>query len=360
MSGNFSLRRRLVLALLAVFVLGIAGTATYDRLELQEVRERLRHVSEGPETTAFQFSQMAEQDREFLGFILVPFTLAAIAVILSITHWSLRSIRRASEGAAQIDIRRLDARLDTRDLPSEIVPLVRAVNGTLDRLATAYTAEQRLTSDAAHELRTPLAVLQTRLQTAKLSGAVDWPAIEQDLAHLQRVVAQILDLARKESRQHASERRDPRPVNLARVLREAAALILPLAEQADRIIEIEAPDALWVSGSADDLRDLIRNLLENALVHGRGTIRGTLERAGENGGPARAVISVSDEGDGVPDALQEAMFERFRKLAPRSSGAGLGLAIVRHVARHHGGEASFASNATLRVVLPALDEHASR
>lgn len=352
MSRNFSLRRRLAISLFCVFLLGIAATATYDRLELKEIRERLRHVT--PDTAAaFQLNQMAEQDLEFLAFILVPFTVAAMGVILFITHRSFRGIQRASKRAAQIDIERLDARLEFEDLPDEIVPLVQAVNGTLNRLAAAYTAEQRLTANAAHELRTPLAVLQTRLQSAKLGGVMDWNAIERDLAQLQRVVSQILELARRDSRRLIPGSGERAPVNLARALREAAALLLPLAEQTNRTIDINAPDSLMVEVSAEDLRDLLRNLIENALEHGRGTVSGALERTTDRHGPC-ALITIDDEGPGVPESLREAAFERFRKLSPQSRGAGLGLAIARQIAESHGGTVEFvdAPHGRIRVVLP--------
>lgn len=353
MSRHFSLRRRLMLSLFGVFLLGVAATAIYFRLEMREVQQRLRELPAGSTVVSLQFNQMVKEDIEFLGFILVPFTVAAIGVILFITQWSLRGLQRAAQRAAQIDAARLDERLDITDLPNEIVPVVRAINGSLDRLAAAYLAEQRLTANAAHELRTPLAVLQTRLQSAKLNGAIDWPTIEQDLAQLQRVIAQILDLARKESRGPAGALLDRQPVNLARVLREAAAQVLPLAERTNRQIEINAPDTIMVDGFADDLRDMLRNLLENALQHGAGTICGSM-RSDEHDGHARVVVSVADEGAGIPASLHEAVFERFRKLSPRSTGAGLGLSIVRQVARDHGGEAWLASGsqATVRIGLP--------
>src|SRR3546814_18082385 len=87
-------------------------------------------------------------------------------------------------------------RLTADGLPGEIRPLVDAVNGALDRLADAYAAERRLTADAAHELRTPLAVLSLRLQRARLDGAIDWPAIEREMARMGRLVGQTLALAR--------------------------------------------------------------------------------------------------------------------------------------------------------------------
>ena len=90
MSGNFSLRRRLVFSLLGVFLLGIAATAIFFRWELRDIQYRLNQTPAGSTAVSVQFNQMVEEDIEFLGFILVPFTVAAIGVIFFITHWSLR------------------------------------------------------------------------------------------------------------------------------------------------------------------------------------------------------------------------------------------------------------------------------
>ena len=130
-----------------------------------------------------------------------------------------------------------------------------------------------------------------------------------------------------------------RPTNLSRVVREAAAAVLPLIEAEGRSIEVEAPDVLPIRGLHDDLCDAVRNLLENALVHGEGTIRVSVREDVEDK-KRRALIEVADQGSGIPAGLRELVFERFRKAVATSPGAGLGLAIVRHVARAHGGEAS--------------------
>jgi two-component system sensor histidine kinase QseC len=96
------------------------------------------------------------------------------------------------------------------------------------------------------------------------------------------------------------------------------------------------PDVVLLRGGADDLRDMIRNLLDNALVHGRGTVIARIHPVA--GG---VTIEVIDEGAGVPSGQEEFVFERFRKLNAESPGSGLGLAIVRQVARTHGGDARF-------------------
>lgn len=280
-----------------------------------------------------------DEAREHLS-VFVLFAAAAFALIWLIVGWSLRPLDRAAREAAAVGPRNPSGRLSEEGLPSEIRPLVAAVNGALERLDRAYAAQKRLTADAAHELRTPLAVLSLRLQRARIDAAVDWPAVEGDVAGMRRLVDQLMTMARKEDPTRAGGD-DPAglpPVNLSRVVREAAALVLPLAEQGGRPIEVEAPDAVPVRGRPDDLRDAVRNLLDNALSHGAGTVRVSVGEACDRDGRRAALVEVADQGPGVPDELKEAVFDRFRKVVPASPGAGLGLAIVRHVVGAHGGE----------------------
>jgi two-component system sensor histidine kinase TctE len=296
---------------------------------------------------------LLEENLEYFGLILVPSVVVALLLIWLICGWSLRPIVRASREAAAIGPTTLDTRITAAGLPSEIRILVEAVNGALNRLADAYAAERRLTADAAHELRTPLAVLSLRLQKAKLEGVIDWPTIERELAQMGRLVSQLLDLARKESAARMGVA-DKAPVNLSRIIREAAAMILPLVEKAGRTVDVEAPVIVLVHGRADDLRDMVRNLLDNALVHGQGAIRVRV-RHDLNGKGQWAVIDVADDGPGLSQGLQEIVFERFHKGTAASPGAGLGLAIVRQVARTHNGQVGFlpGPGCSIRVSLPA-------
>jgi two-component system sensor histidine kinase QseC len=285
--------------------------------------------------------------------VIVPFALLAIALIWLISWWSLRPVARASREAAGVGPQHPDLRISAGGLPREVQPLVEAVNGALDRLSRAYATERRLTTDAAHELRTPLAVLNLRLQRARLTGNTDWDAVERELAQMGRLVDQLLDLARKESL--ARERRaEQHPVvNLSRIVREAAAAVLPLAEARDRELAVEVPDSVPVRGDSDDLRDMVRNLLENAILHGRGKVSARIEDPGK--GSDRVEIEVADEGPGIPAGQEESVFQRFRRLNAETPGSGLGLAIVRHVARSHGGDARFLPGVgCVMVSLPGL------
>src|SRR6476660_1919243 len=109
-------------------------------------------------------------------------------------------------------------------------------------------------------------------------------------------------------------------INLARIVRESAAMVLPIAEKEDRFVIVEAPDMVPFLGRADDLREMVHNLLDNALVHGSGTVRVGV-RHERDGRGQQIVIEVADEGTGVPELIKETVFERFRK-GPLSQGAG--------------------------------------
>ncbi len=278
--------------------------------------------------------------------VLAPFALVMLVLISLVAGWSLRGLRRASLQASRVGAHRPDARIAVAGLPGEVIPLVEAVNAALGRLATAFDMQRRFTADAAHEMRTPLAVLSLRLQRARYHNILpEWEAVEADLATMRRLIEDLLDLARKEVRS-----RPRQPVNLSRVAREAAAAIEPLTLQAGRVLQVELPDALWIEGNPHDLRDMVRNLVANAFEHGRGRI--TLSLASR---PGDAVtLEVSDEGPGVALAQREAVFERFRKGSAGSAGSGLGLAIVRAVAQAHAGSVEFIAGAAccIRVVLP--------
>jgi len=299
-------------------------------------RDGLLVISRGQIQSEALAESMIEESVEPM-YLLIPSGIVALATIWLVGSWSLRPLERASREASVVGPANPSARVSIEGLPNEVLPLVAAVNGALDRLSQAYEAERRLTADAAHELRTPLAVLDLRLQRAELDGDLDWGAVRRDFEHLHRVVAQLLDLARMESAAHSLPQ--PQPVNLPRIVREATAMVLPLADDAGREIEIanDGDEPISIMGYAADLRNMVRNLLDNALSHGRGKITVQLTGPARTEFGSQVVLRVIDEGGGVPEELREVVFDRFRKGKASSAGAGLGLAIVRHVARVHGG-----------------------
>lgn len=309
-------------------------------------------ASPGPRGTTIVVSRRTplEVDRQFLASIERDETLFALVLLFVLAplllwwvlNWSLRPIERAAEEAAAIGPGDVGARLSTVGVPNELRPLVGAVNDALDRLGRALEAERRLAADAAHGLRTPLSVLDLRVQRA-LAGEVDWPALSADVARLRQMIDQLLGLTRRE----AAGPPAAMPVNLARVASEAAASIVVLVEEAGRSLAVDLPDtAIYVLGDADELRDMIANLLENAFLHGEGRITLRLREEGD-----RLVLIVADEGPGVPEERRERVFDRFISFARDGRGGGLGLSIVRQVAARHGGQATITDEGAV-VTLP--------
>jgi two-component system sensor histidine kinase QseC len=325
-----SLRVRLAAAMLTLLVLALAASSLLDRLW---------------QTSAVPAEAEPYQD----AIVLAVFSAVVIALVWIVSLWSLRPLAQAAREAGEAGPAHPGARISATDLPTEIRPLVASVNAALDRMEAAYDAERRFTANAAHELRTPLSVLSLRLQQAQTSGAADWPGITADLRHMTRLVGQLLDLARKEQAGRAEPAGGLPVLNLSRVAREAAAAALPLAEAANRRLAVHLPADLPVRGRADDLRDAVLNLLDNAIKHGTGDIFLSAGRSG-----AGLHLDVADAGEGPPAALRELLFERFRKAQASPGGTGLGLAIVREVARGHGGDASFlpTPTCTIRLQLP--------
>jgi two-component system sensor histidine kinase QseC len=264
-----------------------------------------------------------------------------VAAAWVVAAWSLRPLARASQEAAMIGPDRLDDRITLTGLPTEVVSLASAVNGALDRVARAYATERRFTADAAHALRTPVAVMDLRLQRAAATGELDQAALRADLTQIARLVSGLLNLARAEQGERSCAE-----INLARLLRETAAGLQPAFDATNRALVVEAPETLAISADPRSLRDMIEALIDNALRHGAGQVTVRLCAVGD-----RCVLAVEDRGEGVPPELHDRMFDRFNKRDANSAGAGLGLSIVRQTARSLGGDARFVAPASIEVVL---------
>jgi signal transduction histidine kinase len=203
--------------------------------------------------------------------------------------------------------------------------MVRAVNAALDRVEEAFRQQRRFTADAAHEMRTPIAVLRAHLDTLEDAHASE---LAQDLQALDRVVAQLLKLAQADSLSVEPRGR----ADLHRVAVNVAALMGPGAIRAGRDIAVSGDEACVVAGDGDALEVAVRNLVENALNH---TPEGS-EVEIRVDAAARA-LAVLDRGPGVPEADRERVFQRFWRGERRSApGAGLGLSIVARIALAHG------------------------
>jgi signal transduction histidine kinase len=220
-------------------------------------------------------------------------------------------------------------------MPREVLPLVRAVNQALDRLEAGYEAQRGFIADAAHELRTPLAVLDAHLALIGTPGA----PIREDVAGMVRLVDQLLDLARLDALRIAPDDM----VDLARLAVEVSAHLAPLALGQGRLIEVVGDDRpLPVRGAHDPLFRALRNLVENAVCHAPAGSTVSVELAVSATG--EPVLRVIDRGPGIPPDLRAHVFERFwqggRDRADGSKGAGLGLSIVARTMAAHGGSVS--------------------
>ena len=276
---------------------------------------------------------------------VLPIAIAVPVAALGlwwIVGWSLRPLQRAA-GAARVrqaGIAGAGDPLPSAGLPDELRPLVEAFNGLLRRLDQAFEAQRGFVADAAHELRTPLTAL--KLQLSVLAGAQDEAERAASIARLRggidratRMVEQLLALARAEPGVEPAHD----ALDLTEIARQALADASALAATRQAHLRLDADRPCPLQGDAAALRSLVRNLIDNAVVHGRpaGCVIVRVQPGGTADGRNGPLLQVDDDGPGIAPAERERAFDRFhRGDAPRGEGSGLGLAIVPAVARRHG------------------------
>jgi len=260
-----------------------------------------------------------------VGWITLPILLLLLAIDIAIFRRALRPLLNASEMAKEITPKRTDIRLSPENIPSEILPLVQAVNQALDRLEAGFRVQREFTADAAHELRTPLTILRSRID-ALLDRSIA-TVLHKDIEGMARIVSQLLDIAELETFSiDPSEQAD-----LRAICAEVAELAAPLALAQDKSIALSGTERpVWISGNSEMLSRAVRNLVENAINYSpSGT---TVEIVVEDDG----MVHVLDEGPGIKDEDRELIFRRFwRQDRRRTGGAGLGLSIVQRIADAH-------------------------
>lgn len=264
-------------------------------------------------------------------WLLVPIGTVTVAIGVLTIRSGLRPVREASAAAARVEPGRPGVRLPSAGLPGEVVPMVGAVNAALARLEQALDAQRRFVAEAAHALRTPLAVLTARIDELP-DGAAAGP-LRGDVDRMTRLVEQMLAMARLEEL----------PLNLSgsvdlhRAAVEAISDLAPLA--ISRRVELaltEHTTLARVPGNAASIVLALTNLLDNALAYAPKGSTVEVELA------PPATLRVLDRGPGVAEAQREKIFARFRRgSGARAGGAGLGLAIVAEIAAAHGGSARY-------------------
>lgn len=260
---------------------------------------------------------------EDVGVPIIPILLIMLIVNVIAVRRALRPLDRAATEARLLDPAVEGRRLSEDNLPSEVLALVRSINGLLSRAEQLLLAQREFTANAAHELRTPIAVLMLRLD--ELKGEVA-DRMRNDLKAMSRQVDQLLELAKVDAIVVGPNSR----VDLAEAAHETVEALAILAVDRGCELAYENEGAETVRGSKDAIQLALRNLIDNAIRHSPagGSVRVIA-------GPG-ARLQVLDQGAGIAPQHRERIFNRFWRGSQNEGAAGLGLAIVRHVAQAHG------------------------
>jgi two-component system sensor histidine kinase TctE len=280
-------------------------------------------------------------------FLILPLAVLLVWFALSRGIAPLAELRGRIQRRQSHDLSAIDESL----APEEVAPLVRSINELLGRLDRSIGAQKQFLADAAHQLKTPLAGLRMQAELAQReidAGQGDLQSLGRSLQQIARgsqsaahMVNQLLAMARAEDQEHAAQRQR---VNLGRLAADAVRDFVPraLAKRIDLGYEGPPPEGggagATVTGHPLLLRELIRNLVDNALLYtppgGTVTARVVADPFGQV-----VVLQVEDNGPGIAPADREKVFQPFyRALGTETDGSGLGLAIVRQIASEHGVE----------------------
>lgn len=260
--------------------------------------------------------------------LMCMLTFVSFLVIPWIVTGQLRGIKDVAAEADRIDVAERGMRLSSAHVPEELHSLVGAVNAALQRLDEGMERRQRFLADAAHELRTPIAILQGRIEL--LSDSRERTRLMLDVARMANLANQLLDLERLDADFSVFE-----PLNLVDLAAQVTADIAPLAIAAGDEITFESEaDEVIVQGDAASLSRALINLIQNAVIHGgkNATISVCVGREG--------VLRVADSGPGIAEEHRHSIFEPFNRIVPLDQGAGLGLSMVKDIVSRHKGKVS--------------------
>ena len=262
-----------------------------------------------------------------VSWVIAPFFLGILCINVFTIRRSLAPLRVASDCASSIEPKSKGTRLPSEGMPSEIIPLIIAVNSALDRLDNMLDFQTQFCADLAHDLLTPLAVLSAHLDT--LEDKETAAAIRQDVEEMKEIVTGLLEVAELES----SGTPPSDVVNLREICVNVAAMLAPIVIEREKSLAVTGTEkSVEVLGSAITLARAVRNLVENALVYiAEGdTIEVNLDDD--------ATIRVIDNGPGISPEKRDQIFERFsRGNHAGRHGVGLGLSIVLRIVQAHNG-----------------------
>ena len=295
-------------------------------------------------------------------YIALAVTVLGGAVAYFVSGRALKPLKRFTAKAERVQLQSLTEITLSEDEAVEFSRLSRAVNQMLLRLKQAFDAQQQFVGNAAHELRTPLALMQARLDLYMSTDHGDsCPETEETIAmmreqteRLSRMVQTLLDM----SELKAVPRNDR--IQLAPMIEEVLADLSPLAEKSGVTLSQSGED-LWITGSDVLVYRAIFNLVENSVKYNRpgGSVCAAVSRRGEE-----AMIEIKDTGCGIPEDFRESVFQPFFRVDKSRSrekgGVGLGLSLVWEIAHLHGGDVrvreSGESGTAIELTLPASAE----
>jgi signal transduction histidine kinase len=262
---------------------------------------------------------------EVLSVLIVIAILGFLAMLIALPLFS-RAIKPITAEAGALHPQDSDRRLDERNAPRELLPLVRAFNAALERLASELGRRKRFVADVAHELRTPLAVVSLRVEALKDEEAKQ--ELRSGVSRLSHLVGQMLDLERLSL---AGRQRDS--IDLAAAARDVVADLAPMALKAGYDLSLDAPAMpVTVTGDRHAIERAVTNLVGNSIAHGGGVGNIQVIVGGDR------TVDVVDEGPGVPASVLPRLFEPFCRESSNSEGCGLGLHLTREIMRAHGGD----------------------
>lgn len=334
----------------------------WHRVRWEDTEWRVFSLREGELTiqVATEAANRASRFAAIAPWLLLP--LGGLVVVLTLlihaaVTRALAPLQQVRDEIGQRGAGSLHA-LDARSLPEEVAPMVDTLNELLARLDTALTAQRRFVADAAHELRTPLTAikLQTQIAQRSLESGDRHKALAELQAGVERashLVAQLLQMARLEP---DGARAPATTVRLDELMKTVVGAFSAQAEAHNLDLGITEAPPMEIIGRADSLRVMLDNLVDNALRYTPRGGRVDLALTQEEG---KAIMTVSDNGPGIPVEERERVFERFHRLAGGDiPGSGLGLAIVREVATQHHASVVLddtpGGGLTVRILFPSM------
>jgi signal transduction histidine kinase len=284
-------------------------------------------------------------------------TAMSLAVAFLIGRQFLKRIDAVSAAAARIMDGRLDERLPAIGMGDEFDRLAVNLNTMLDRMQKLMEGLRQVSSDIAHDLRTPLMRLRRRLEAAIAAAEAETPRralIEEALDQLDEILSTFGALLRIAQVEGGTGREGFRRIDLSELMERVRQAYEPVAEDAGKELAAQITPSVTIAGDEELLGQLISNLIENAFAHAGDS---EVVRLGVGVDAGRAILSVADHGPGVPEHERGKVTRRFYRLeiSRTTPGAGLGLSMVQAIAQLHGGEIELGDNApglVARVRLP--------